>query len=62
MDYMLKDAIQGLNFTDSELQTLEWISGWDRHTIENIAMIITKTRAQTETKVKEPSQPTSGTE
>lgn len=56
MDYALKDAIRGLEFTESELRTLEWISGWERQTIDNIAMIIKKTRAQTVTNLKDRGQ------
>ena len=52
MDYALKDAIRGLEFSESELRTLEWISGWERQTIDNVAMIIKKTRAQTVSKLK----------
>lgn len=47
MDWKLKDAIRGLELTDNELRTLEWLSDWERQTIENVASIISKAKFQT---------------
>lgn len=51
MIWRLEFATKGLELTDSELRTLEWLSGWESQTAENVAAIIDKARHQTATRI-----------
>ena len=41
---LLKNAIGNIELTDAERITLEWLSGCERATVENLVSIIQKTR------------------
>ena len=40
----LKNVIGDVDLTDSEKKTLEWLSGWEKETIEDLVSIIQKAR------------------
>lgn len=40
----LTAATTGIDLTAGEQRTLEWISGWEAHTVENVARVIEKAR------------------
>lgn len=33
------DTLGGVDVTDAERRSLEWLSGWEDHTVENIAAL-----------------------
>lgn len=41
----LLDALQGVQISAAERRTLEWLTGWETDTIENLAGLFTKARA-----------------
>ncbi|MGH4013300.1 MAG: hypothetical protein ACRDSL_05080 [Pseudonocardiaceae bacterium] len=41
---MLLDALDGVTITDAERRALYWLSGWEKHTTENLAALITRAR------------------
>ena len=41
---LLMDAVKGLELTDEEMKSLEWLSGYEAQTVANIAIIITKAK------------------
>jgi hypothetical protein len=41
---LLLDALEGVELTDAERRTLEWLAGWDDQTVSNIAAMITRAR------------------
>ncbi|MGH4017562.1 MAG: hypothetical protein ACRDSL_27300 [Pseudonocardiaceae bacterium] len=41
----LLDALDGVTITDAERRTLAWLSGWERHTVDNLAALIRRARA-----------------
>lgn len=41
----LKEAVGDAELTESEADTLRWIAGWDKRTVDNIASIIRKARS-----------------
>ncbi|MGH3905652.1 MAG: hypothetical protein ACRDTE_15935, partial [Pseudonocardiaceae bacterium] len=41
---VLLDALDGVPITDHERRTLYWLSGWEKHTVENLAALITRAR------------------
>ncbi|WP_160665056.1 hypothetical protein [Colidextribacter sp. OB.20] len=41
----LTDAIAGIDLTQGEKRTLEWVAGWEKSTVKNIASIIIKAKA-----------------
>ena len=43
---LLKNAIGNVELTESEKQTLEWLSGLESVTIENLVSIIRKAKEQ----------------
>ncbi|MGH7511266.1 MAG: hypothetical protein ACREMZ_17715 [Gemmatimonadales bacterium] len=42
---VLLDALDGVPITDHERRSLYWLSGWERHTVENLAALIVRARA-----------------
>ena len=40
----LKEAVGDAELTESEADTLRWIAGWDKRTVDNIASIIRKAK------------------
>ena len=43
---LLKNAIGNIELTDAEQNTLEWLSGCERATVENLVSIIRKAKEQ----------------
>ncbi|MGH3798305.1 MAG: hypothetical protein ACRDSP_25945 [Pseudonocardiaceae bacterium] len=41
---VLLDAVGDMAISDAERRTLAWLSGWERHTVENLAALITRAR------------------
>ncbi|MGH3925187.1 MAG: hypothetical protein ACRDTT_20390, partial [Pseudonocardiaceae bacterium] len=41
---VLLDALDGVPITDHERRSLYWLSGWEKHTVENPAALITRAR------------------
>ncbi len=41
---ILLDALDGVELTDAERSTLEWLASWEPHTVTNIAALITRAR------------------
>lgn len=41
----LQEAVGDAELTESETDTLRWIAGWDKRTVENIASIIRKAKS-----------------
>lgn len=41
---VLLDAVSDLPISPSERNTLAWLSGWERDTVENIAAMLTRAR------------------
>lgn len=42
---VLLDALEGVVISDAERHSLTWLTGWERHTIENVAAVIRRARA-----------------
>lgn len=40
----LKNAVSGVELTQEEERTLEWLSEWEDSTVDNIVLIIKKVR------------------
>ncbi|MGH3810988.1 MAG: hypothetical protein ACRDUV_00840 [Pseudonocardiaceae bacterium] len=41
---VLLDALDGVPITDAERRSLAWLSGWEKHTVENLAALIVRAR------------------
>jgi hypothetical protein len=41
---VLLAALDGVPISDGERRTLTWLAGFERHTVENIAAVITPAR------------------
>jgi hypothetical protein len=41
---VLLDALDGVALSDGECATLTWLAGFEAHTVENIAEVITRAR------------------
>jgi len=41
---VLLDALEGVPVTDAERRTLTWLAGFERHTVDNVAALITCVR------------------
>jgi hypothetical protein len=40
----LLDALNGVELTEAERRTIEWLATWDPETVANVAAVITKAR------------------
>lgn len=45
---VLLDALRGVEISASERRTLEWLAGWETHTVENLAALFIKAGGQHE--------------
>lgn len=43
----LLEALDGVAITDAELASLVWLSGWEKHTVENVAALLCRARRST---------------
>jgi hypothetical protein len=41
---VLLDALDGMPISDAERRTLTWLAGFERHTVGNVAALITRVR------------------
>lgn len=41
---IILEALDGVELTESEMQTIRWLAGWDLYTAEQISSIINKCR------------------
>ena len=41
---LIEDALQGVELTEDERKSLEWLSGWEKSTVENIVAAFRKVR------------------
>ncbi len=41
---VLLNALDGVALSDGELASLAWLTGFEAHTVENIAAVITRAR------------------
>ena len=39
---LIEDALQGVELTEDERKSLEWLSGWEKSTVENIVAAFRK--------------------
>jgi hypothetical protein len=41
---ILLDALEGVELSDAELRTVEWLATWDHETVTNVSAVITRAR------------------
>ncbi len=44
---VLLDALDGVPLTDGEHASLTWLAGWETHTVDNVAAVISRARKAT---------------